>query len=148
MASDEAVDSGSADPGPDEPAPTRPIRHPLARAILVGGVAVVVFLVATLFTGFPPLHMASASDLIAFRDRINEATANPTPCPFSAPPAPARPAEIDWIGRHIRLPRTESGIRVLPGSLRYTAAEKRMLGPGPVLESVGCPAIGDVSLGR
>ncbi|MGZ4718383.1 MAG: hypothetical protein ACXWCB_16970 [Acidimicrobiales bacterium] len=96
-----------------------------------------------MFVGFPPLHyLASASDLIAFRDRINAAAAAEASCPGYEPsPERLHPAEIDWIGRRIRLRHARGEVAAIPATLRYTAAEKQMLGAGPLLASVGCPDV-------
>jgi hypothetical protein len=91
----------------------------------------------TLYLGFAPLHLASASELVAFRDRINAADHEPDCSGATVAPGPPA-AEIDWFRRKIRLRRFADGTLSLPSSLEMGPGEKDMLPVGPYVATVPC----------
>ena len=100
-------------------------RHRILRICSVVVAAVICFGVVTLYTGFAPLHLASASDLIDLRDRIN---ANAS-CPGGVPAG--KIAEINWLSRSIRLKHDPGLVPFIPEKANVTPQEEYMLGPGP-----------------
>jgi hypothetical protein len=100
-------------------------------------VAFIGFFGVTLYLGFAPLHLASASELIAFRDRINAADREPDCSGATGAPGPPA-AEIDWFRRKIRLRRFADGTFSLPYSLEMGPGEKDMLPVGGYVATVRC----------